>query len=132
MTTVHPRRLVMIQIENDCMFCENPLGKSYCYYVSLYDKLGYISCANCKEKAQHAVAYWHNTIAFGKVRYLKDKQIKIKRSLKNGIREIEDGWKISHPITRNEEGNEMVYCHHEEKRIGRWCYIDEVMELNPI
>ena len=127
---IHPRRLVMIQVEKECMFCNDPQGHSYTYHVCLYDRLGYIACENCKDAAKAEVLKWKETVAFGRVRHLKDKIIKVKRSLKDGIRLIEDGWKLEHPILRIEEGNEMVYCFNEALKLGRWCYVDEILELN--
>ena len=128
---IYPRRLVMISAENDCMFCKDPKGYTYTYHVCLYDRLGYITCEKCKEKGKAEVLKWHETVAYGRVRHLKDVVIKVKRSLKNGIRAIEDGWKLEHPITRIQEGNEMIYCFNETQKLGRWCYIDEILELNP-
>lgn len=129
---IYPRRLVMIQLANNCMFCDNPEGISYTYYVCLPDKLGYISCEKCKEEGRgaKAVLNWNNTIAYSRANHLKDKNIKVKRSEKNGKREIEDGWILDYPVTRIEEGNEMIHCYNAEQNISKWCYLDEILELN--
>jgi hypothetical protein len=127
---IYPRRLVMIQLGDNCMFCKNPKGDSYTYYVCLPDKLGYISCENCKDAGKKAVFDWNASIAYGRANHLKDKKIKVKRSEKNGERAIEDGWILDYPITRIEEGNEMIHCYNANQNISKWCYIDEILELN--
>jgi hypothetical protein len=129
---IYPQRLVMIQMNNNCMFCEKPEGSAYTYFVCIPDKLGYICCEKCTDVAKKNVDIWNNTIAYGgRAYYLKEKIIKVKRSEKNGTREIEDGWIIDYPITMFSNETEMVHCYHSEKNIGRWCYIDEILELNP-
>jgi hypothetical protein len=129
---IYPRRLVMIQLDNNCMFCNTPKGGSYTYYVCIPDKLGYISCQKCRDAGvgEKAVLDWNNAIAFGRAKHLKDKKIKVKRSEKNGKRVIEDGWILDYPITRIEEGNEMIHCYNVEQNISKWCYLDEILELN--
>ena len=114
------------------MFCKNPKGASYTYYVCLQDKLGYISCEKCKDEGcgAKAVLNWNNTIAYSRANHLKDKNIKVKRSEKNGERAIEDGWILDYPLTRSEEGNEMIHCYNADQNISKWCYLDEIIELN--
>lgn len=129
---IHPQRLVFMQIEGSCMFCSNPEGPSYSYYVCLYSKMGYFTCEKCNENCKETVAEWHKTLAYGKANYLKDKKIKIKRSPVNGVRAIEDGWSLDNPMTtHNDDGKETIHCYHVEKDMARWCLIDEILELNP-
>ena len=125
---INPQRLVFIQTENNCMFCEKPKGPSYSYYVSLVDKMGFLACGKCKEKANEALDDWHANLAYGKARYLKDKKIKIKRS--SG--EIEDGWSLDNPLTGvDNRGIEVIHCYQEKEDIGRWCKLKEILDLNP-
>jgi hypothetical protein len=124
--TVSPQRLVFMQFENNCMFCENPKGPSYSYYVSLMDKMGFLSCGKCKEKANETLDQWHLNIAYGRARYLKDKIIKIKRS--SG--EIEDGWTLDNPLTGvDNRGIEVIHCYNQKEDIGRWCKLKEILDL---
>ena len=37
---IYPKRLVMVQSVDNCMFCEHPEGVSYTIYVDSEDKLG--------------------------------------------------------------------------------------------
>jgi len=125
---INPQRLVFIQTENNCMFCEKPKGPSYSYYVSLMDKMGFLSCGKCKEKANETLDQWHLNIAYGRARYLKDKIIKIKRS--SG--EIEDGWSLDNPLTGvDNRGIEVIHCYNQKEDIGRWCKLKEILDLNP-
>jgi len=125
---INPQRLVFIQTENNCMFCDKPKGPSYSYYVSLTDKMGFLACGKCKEKADETLENWHANLAYGKARYLKDKIIKIKRS--SG--EIEDGWSLDNPLTGvDNRGIEVIHCYHEKTDLGRWCKLKEILELNP-
>ena len=131
-TVIYPRRLVMIQIEHSCMFCEEPEAPSYSYYVCLYSKMGYISCDNCREKCKKAIDNWEKNIAYGQANYLKEKTIKIKRSPVNGVRAIEDGWSLDNPITtQNDDGKETIHCYNPKKDMARWCLMEEILELNP-
>jgi hypothetical protein len=125
---VYPQRLVMIHIQDNCMFCENPKGECYHNYVYLQEHYGYITCANCIEKGKEAATYWNKHIAYGKANYLKDQSITIKRS--SG--ELDEGWALDNPllgIARN--GTDTIHCFHSEKQLGRWCYLDEIVRLNP-
>jgi ribosomal protein S27AE len=125
---INPQRLVFIQTENNCMFCEKPKGPSYSYYVSLTDKMGFLACGKCKDKGNEALDQWHLNIAYGKARYLKDKIIKIKRS--SG--EIEDGWSLDNPLTGvDNRGIEVIHCYNQKEDIGRWCKLKEILDLNP-
>ena len=129
MTIINPRRLVLIKTYDNCMFCDNPTGLSYIYDVCRSHHLGYITCEKCKELCQKTIDKW-NTIVYGKVNYLKNKKIKIKRSLKNGIRMIEDGWMVDYPFLYTDNNIEMVHCSNSDKNIERWCSIDEIIEVN--
>lgn len=130
---VHPTRLVMIQVENSCMFCEKPEGISYTNYVDTEDKLGYISCFSCLPKMEEATKEWHSRLMYGRALYLKDTEFSIRRS--SG--EIESGWKIYvSPYTRSirwdvYKQKEIVYCANDEKQLLRWCHLDDILELNP-
>lgn len=131
--TVYPQRLVMMQIEGSCMFCEEPEGSCYTYYVCIYSKMGYITCEKCIDTCKATLADWHKNIAYGKANYLKDKLIKIKRSPVNGVRAIEDGWCLDNPITaHNNDGRETIHCYNVKSDMARWCLIDEILELNPL
>jgi hypothetical protein len=124
-----PRRLTFIQMADTCMFCDNPKGESKCYYVYLQTKMGYISCNNCHSKMEEAVKEWNEQLAYGRANYLKETEIKIKRS--SG--EIEDGWIIDNPFSNvsDTSGLEMLHCFNKEKNLNRWCNIDDLLELNP-
>lgn len=128
-TVHHPQRLVMFSIEDNCMFCEKPKGPSSVTYVHLRDNIGFISCGLCKEKMKESVQVWIKKEAFGRVRYLKNSIIKIKRS--SG--EIDDGWVIDSPYIMLEQRSqkELVYCVDEIRHLQRWCSVDEIIELNP-
>ena len=127
-TYICPRRLVMIKIQNNCMFCENPQGPSYIIYVYLEELVGYIYCANCKDSAVECSKYWNNNVAFGKANYLKEKDIQIKRT--SGI--IESGWKLSNPFIRtNPKGMETIHCYNKTQDLGRWCNLVDILDLNP-
>ena len=119
-----PERLVLIKMNNNCMFCCNPEGQAYIYEVG--PLLGYITCEKCKDTCKKIFDEFTNTIAYGKARHLKDKEIKIKRSNNT----IEDGWKLYYPITRTIEGVEHVQCIHYENNIEKWCNINTIIELN--
>jgi hypothetical protein len=125
---VQPRRLVMLSMENNCMFCEDPRGGAYIYTVYKDGHVGFITCDNCREKCKATFDYWNAHIAYGKARYLKDRVIKIKRS--SG--EIEDGWALDNPLVDYaSDGKKIIHCFHNDKDIARWCHMDEILELNP-
>ena len=127
-THVYPCRLVMIQIQNNCMFCEKPQGQSFTKYVHLEEKVGYIYCENCKAAADEASKYWRECVAYGKANYLKDRDIQIKRS--SGI--IECGWELYNPfIHTNDEGIDKIHCYNKAQDLGRWCKLEDILELNP-
>jgi len=111
------------------MFCPEPQGESYITYVDLTTKMGYISCNNCKDKMNEAVKFWHTQRAYGEANYLKERDIKIKRS--NG--DIESGWRLSNPFVEiDEEGRTTIHCYNESKNIGKWVFLDSILELNPV
>lgn len=124
-----PRRLTFIEMGDSCMFCDNPKGESHCCYVDLLTKMGYISCKNCHFKMEEAVKEWNEKLAYGRANYLKNKEIKIKRS--SG--EIENDWIINNPFSNicDTSGLEMLHCHNVKKDISKWCYVDDIIELNP-
>ena len=111
------------------MFCENPKGPSTVTYVHLRDNMGFISCGLCKEIMKEAVQIWMEKVAYGRVRYLKDSIIKIKRS--SGA--IDDGWNIDSPYITLERQTqkELVYCVNNVQNLQKWCSVDEIIELNP-
>ena len=126
---VYPRRLVMLQMGENCMFCEDPKGSSYLRYVDIFSNLGYIYCSNCCAATEAAVIFWNNNIAFGPANYLKHRNIKVRRT--SG--EIDTDWIIDSPIISYDlEGNEVLHCYSEKKNIGKWCTIETILELNPI
>jgi len=126
--TVYPCRLVFIQIQKNCMFCTTPKGESYTQYVNLPERMGYIYCEDCKELANKATQHWKENIAFGEANYLRDRDIKIKRT--SGV--IESGWELHSPFTHtNDQGIEMIQCYHKTQDMARWCKLEEILELNP-
>ena len=68
----HPRRLTFIQVEDMCMFCDNPKGKTLTYTVYPEMLMGYISCPNCESKAEEAIKIWNEQLSYGRLHYLKD------------------------------------------------------------
>lgn len=126
---IYPRRLVWLQMGDNCMFCEDPQGESFTTYVALEAKTGFISCINCREKMSAAVEFWRTHRAYGAANHLKDKtDLKIKRS--NG--DIEAGWCLNNPLTSyDDDGNETVHCYNKSQNIGKWCKVESILELNP-
>ena len=125
---IYPRRLVMIQLGDDCMFCKDPHGVTLTRYVDLHTKLGYIYCSNCSATAAEAEKVWQEKIAFGKANYLKDKVIKVKRT--SG--EIESGWIIDNPIISwDGENKDTIHCYNATLNIGKWCVLEDILQLNP-
>lgn len=126
-TYVYPCRLVMIQIEKNCMFCDKPEGISSTKYVHLEEKMGYIYCENCKAAVNECCKYWSECVAYGKANYLKNRDIQVKRS--SGI--IESGWELYNPfIYTNDEGIDKIHCYNKVQDLGRWCKLDDILELN--
>ena len=129
MENVYPRRLTFIQVEDMCMFCDYPKGKTLTYMVYPEMLMGYISCPNCESKAEEAIKIWNEQLSYGRLHYLKDKDIRIKRS--SG--EIEYGWIMDNPIIcfSQDNGRETIHCYNKEKDIGKNCYVDDLLILNP-
>jgi hypothetical protein len=126
---IYPQRLVMIRIEDNCMFCEDPKGPAFTKYVHLDDKMGYIYCEKCRAKVDATVAYWDNHLAYGPANYLKNQIIQIKRS--SGL--IETGWVLHKPyIMINSDGKEILYCYNQDQNLARWCIISDILALNPL
>ena len=127
-----PYRLVMIQNCNNCQFCENPQGQSYSFYVDLLTQLGFISCEKCKDMANNAVKDWNDTIAFGRVKHLIDRKIKVYRSKVNEMTgsNIEDDWKINNPIISIDDSIEYVECISNTNNLQKYCKVDDILELN--
>ena len=125
---IHPWRLTMISMGDNCMFCKEPQGTSYITYVALEDKIGYISCAECREKMQSAVEFWRTHRAYGQANHLKERtDLKVRRT--NG--DIETGWCLNNPLVRYEDnGIVTIRCYNAEKNIGRWCQMETILELN--
>jgi hypothetical protein len=126
---IYPHRLVMVQLGDNCMFCINQKGQTFSRYVDVYSKMGYIYCDKCEEHAINAIKIWHEKVAYGPANYLKNKNIKIKRS--SG--EIESGWSLDNPvISQDSHENEIIHCYNETFDLGRWCLLKDVLELNPV
>lgn len=125
----HPRRLTFIQVEDMCMFCDYPKGITLTYMVCPELLMGYISCPNCVSKAEEAIKIWNEQLSYGRLHYLKDKDIRIKRS--SG--DIEYGWKMDNPIICFNRDNlrETIHCYNEALDIGKNCYVDDLLILNP-
>ena len=126
---IFPRRLVWLQLGDNCMFCEDPHGESFTTYVALEAKLGYISCADCKEKMATAAEFWRTHHAYGQANHLKDRtDLKVKRS--NG--DIESGWQLNNPLVNIEhDGQATIHCYNPSKDIGKWVFMENLLELNP-
>jgi hypothetical protein len=129
MENYYPRRLTYIQVEDMCMFCINPKGKTLTYTVYPEMLMGYISCPNCASKAEEAIKIWNEKLAYGRLNYLKGKDIRIKRS--SG--DIEYGWIMDNPIVcfSSHNGRETIHCYNQILDIGKNCYIDDLLILNP-
>jgi transcription elongation factor Elf1 len=127
--TIRPVRLVMLQMGDNCMFCEQPTGPSFLWSVDITSKMGYIYCSNCKNSVHAAVHDWHANKAYGRVRYLKDREIQVKRS--SG--EIEGGWVIDSPfVEEGMDGQEVIRCYHKTNCLGRSCAVEDLIRLNPV
>jgi transcription elongation factor Elf1 len=127
-TFIYPRRLVFLQMGNNCMFCEHPQGSSYLKHVAIEIKVGYIYCDDCEAKADETIKKWNDEFSYGKAHYLKDREIKVLRS--NG--EIEGGWRLNNPlIDINHKGKFIICCSNEAKQLEKWCFLDTILELNP-
>jgi len=125
---IYPHRLVMIQLGDNCMFCINQKGETFTRYVDFHNKLGYIYCNKCEERTIDAIKVWKERIAYGPANYLKNKDIKIKRS--SG--EIESGWILDNPVISNDiDGNDTIHCYNQTHVLGRWCLLKDILELNP-
>ena len=121
-----PKQLAWVQDQDVCMFCNNPKGSSLTSYVCMDSKLGYISCFACESKLEEAVKKWYE---YYDINYLKNKDIKIKRS--SG--EIESGWRFLNPTSINcdDAQNMKIYCLNEIQELTKWCRIDDILKLNP-
>jgi len=125
---VLPRRLVFIQEVDSCMFCDHPKGEVNTHFVDRDQNMGYISCNICVTKAEEAVKNWEESLMYGRANYLKDRDIKVKRT--SG--EIESGWTITNPlIFYSYTGIEKIQCCNKEQSKEKWCLMDEILELNP-
>jgi len=126
---ITPSRLVMIRLRDNCMFCNNPKGDSFIQYVFAQENMGYIHCDGCKKKAKKMVIFWTQNIAFGKANYLKNNEIKVKRS-KEDIIDID--WLLDNPFTYiNESGHELIHCCKKNMSMGKWCFVEDILRLNP-
>jgi hypothetical protein len=126
---IAPQRLVYVKIENNCMFCQYPEGPVYGRYVDIEANYGYIHCNKCHANAEDMVNIWNIYFAYGRVKYLKNEIIKIKRS--SGL--IESGWRINSPLVLHDcNNNEIIHCMNDEKIIFRWCLVNDLIELNQL
>ena len=131
---IHPRRLVMVQSEDNCMFCPHPKGESVSTYVDIMNKLGYISCLPCQAKMEEAVKAYDKRVSMERVAHLRNKEFCIRRS--SG--EVEGGWSLMlQPITFDPfTQKEVILCsrchpYQAGKDIVRWCFLDDILQLNP-
>jgi hypothetical protein len=128
--TPSPYRLVFIQTINNCQFCINPTGPVYTHNIDYL--FGFTSCGSCRTKGAQAVTDWIEKNAYGSVKHLRDKEIKIRRSNGN----IESGWYLSTPFIKTDHmGKEYIECINTPEPIigvtlSRHCYIDTLLELN--
>ena len=128
----YPYRLVMISSENNCQFCKDYIGRTYSYYVDIETHLGFISCSECRDKAKEAVNEWNDTVAYGRVKHMKNKIFKIYRTAidpETGTN-IEDGWELNSPIVFTINNDEYIECVNNKKNIFRQCKINDILELN--
>jgi len=125
---IYPRRLVFMHFTDVCMYCDNPKGEAYVSYVYLEDKIGYIACILCKEKLAESVKIWKEELAYDKANYLKNSNIKIRRSDNS----IESGWRLCNPVLSIDDNKcGLLQCINEERKIYKWCKLDDILELNP-
>ena len=126
---IPPQRLVMVRIENNCMFCQYPTGPSYGRFVDDEAKYGYIHCDKCMSSVNRTMELWDTYFAYGRVKYLQGQDIKVKRS--SGA--VDSGWKIDSPFIGYAPcGSEIIHCFNKEENLVRWCKVDDIMELNPL
>ena len=125
-----PFRLTMLEMQNNCQFCFEPKGNSFCHFINFH--FGFVSCNLCMEKGKNAITDWYETASFGRAHHLKDKKIKIRRSQINPITgtDIEDGWELHNPITITNEKGEYIECINSSEKLERYCLIDTILELN--
>ncbi len=123
-----PFRLVMIKCQDFCQFCENPKGGVYNHYINFDYKIGFLSCEKCNNKANDAVEEWFATEAWGDANFLRNKNIKIKRS--SG--DIESNWKLDKekPFVEMIKGSKAVHCIKDDGLISKYCLISDLLELN--
>ena len=125
---IPPQRLVFVRVENNCMFCVDPSGPSYGRFIDDEAKYGYTFCGKCNSSVNRTMELWETYFAYGRTKYLQDKDIKIKRS--SGI--VEPGWKIDSPFVGYAPcGNEIIHCYNHSQNLVRWCKINDIIELNP-
>jgi hypothetical protein len=131
---IHPRRLVMVQSEDNCMFCPHPKGESISTYVDVMNKLGYISCLPCRDNMEEAVKAFDKRVSMERVAHLRNKEFCIRRS--SG--EVEGGWSLMfQPITFDAfTQTEIILCsrcHPSQagKDIVKWCIVEDIVRLNP-
>ncbi len=126
---IYPKRLVFIQMSENCMFCDNPKGEAFTNYVDLPNKMGYIYCNKCEKHAEKAVEEWKDSLMYGRANYLKNREIFIKRT--SG--DIEKGWKLCNPfLSYDINGIARIQCCNDSFKKERWCLLDEIIDLNPI
>lgn len=122
-----PFRLVMIKIIDNCQFCTNPKGGVYQYFISIEDKLGFLSCEKCQEKAKEYVSKWMSTKAYGRANKFRNMKFKVRRS--SGV--IDPNWELSeYPFVDYVQNDECVECVNKEEKIVKMVRIDDLLELN--
>ena len=125
-----PVKLTMLY-RFDCLYCNSPQGelKNFCVCPIFF--VGYYSCSkpDCFHKMTTEYNRWLAEKAYGDVKYLKDKDICVKRS--NG--EIESGWNIISPVEslHLDMENAIIYCRKKDADIARWCKTSVLKEINP-
>ena len=128
---IHPRRLVIVQSEDNCMFCPHPKGETISTYVDTMNKLGYISCVPCQSKMEEAAKAFDARVSMDRVAHLQNKEFCIRRS--SG--EIEGGWRLMPPSILFDAfwQAEVILCSHSQdgKDVVKWCVLDDILKLNP-
>lgn len=125
---IYPQTLTFVRVVNNCMFCKYPIGQAYGRFVDDEAKYGYTYCNKCESSVDRTMELWNTYFAYGRAKYLHDKEIKIKRS--SG--EIESGWKLYNPIIGYDNyGNELIHCINYRHNLTKWCLIDDIIKMNP-
>lgn len=120
--------LLNIRQSYNCQFCMEPVGETFCHYISKDDCIGFFSCANCKKYAQEILEKWFETKAYGRAKSLYGKLLNVKLNDDT----IEMGWTLSEKrkINRYLNGIECVFCENPQKTDEKAVPVNELLKLN--